>query len=197
MYAPHVECMFLSGLRAAVCAQHAPRLQGMQCACIMHYAYVAILAQPTFLALYLSIQISSNVSLAMPLTINAIMPHQVSHAIVLGQGPTTQKPRVQKRPAGAVMKKPAAGSVTRYYKSTSSIMISGSSIDDDTTLSALASSSRVASQNRAPWGRTLTVRSTEPYELEPGVDYSSAGTPSSTLASEMDEQLRLMGWARS
>ena len=46
----------------------------------------------------------------MPLTLNAIVLHQDSHAIVLGQGPKTQKPRVQKRPAGAVMKKPAAGS---------------------------------------------------------------------------------------
>ena len=216
--------------------------------CVYHAICICsyILAQPTFLALYLSIQISSNVSLAMPLTLNAIVLHQDSHAIVLGQGPKTHKPRVQKRPAGAVMKKPAAGSVTpatgsasiakrsianksaagiakaasgnanivkrpsakvlnkpaagsaaRYCVSTSTIVLSGSSIDDDTTLSALASSPRIASQNRAPWGRTLTVRTTEPYELEPGVDYSSAGTPSSTLSFEMDEQLRLMGWARS
>ena len=102
-----------------------------------------------------------------------------------------------KRPSAKVLNKPAAGSAARYCVSTSTIVLSGSSIDDDTTLSALASSSRVASQNRAPLERTLTVRSTEPYELEPGVDYSSAGTPSSTLSSEMDEQLRLMGWARS
>ena len=187
-----------------------------------------------------------NLSLAMTLTLSAIVLHQDAHSIVLGQGPTTQKPRVQKRPAGAVMKKPAAGSAkpatgsasiakrssanksaagiakaatrsasivkrpsakvlkkpaagsaARNYNSTSISVLSGSSIDDDTTLSALASSSRVASQNMALWGRTLTVRTTEPYELEPGVDYSSAGTPSSTLSSEMDEQLRRMGWARS
>ena len=156
----------------------------------------------------------------MTLTLSAIVLHQDAHSIVLSQGPTTQKPRVQKRPACAVMKKPAAGSAkpatgsasiakrpsakvlkkpaagsaARNYNSPPISVSSGSSIDDDMPLSAL--SSCATTPTRAPLGRTLTVQTTEPYELEEGVDYSSAGTPSSTLSSEMDAQLRRMGWAR-
>ena len=62
-----------------------------------------------------------NLSLAMTLTLSAIVLHQDEHSIVLGQGPTTQKPRVQKRPAGAVMKKPAAWSAKPATGSASSI----------------------------------------------------------------------------
>ena len=188
-----------------------------------------------------------NLSLATTLTLSAIVLHQDEHSIVLGQGPTTQKQLVQKRPAGAVMKKPAAwsvkpatgsassiakrpspkvlkkpaagsakaatasivkrpsakvlnkpaaGSVARNYNSPPISVLSGSSIDDATPLSALTRSSCATTPTRAPLVRTLTVQTTEPYELEEGVDYSSAGTPSSTLSSEMNAQLRRMGWAR-
>ena len=99
-----------------------------------------------------------------------------------------------KRPSAKVLIKPAAGSAARNYNSPPISVFSGSSIDDDMPLSAL--SSCATTPTRAPLGRTLTVKTTEPYELEEGVDYSSAGTPSPTSSSEMDAQLRRMGWAR-
>ena len=122
---------------------------------------------------------------------------------VIAKRPSAKVRKVSKKPAAAprqaqtharqnatVLKKPAASprqAETQLYKSTSTIVVNDSSPGpaDSERLSRLDSCSssvsiQVSASATVPWGRslgrTLTVQSTEPYDVVEGVDYTNVGT---------------------